>query len=51
MAEREAGAPFKNQEEAGGRCGLGPSSMASLRECGAFGELPESAQLDLFSLM
>ncbi|MGI6545675.1 MAG: PolC-type DNA polymerase III [Fastidiosipilaceae bacterium] len=51
VAEREAGAPFKNQEEAGGRCGLGPSSMASLRECGAFGELPESAQLDLFSLM
>ena len=51
VAERACNGLFKNQEEAAARCGLGPSAVAALRACGAFGDLPESAQLDLFSLL
>ena len=47
---REAG-PFTSQEELGSRAGIGSSVMASLRELGCLSSLPETAQLDLFSLM
>ena len=48
---REAGGDFKNQEELARRSGLGQAAMAALGAVGLLRDLPESAQIDLFSLL
>ena len=50
MAAREAGGPFKNKDELARRSALGPVAMEKLKESGCISHLPDSAQIDLFSL-
>ncbi len=42
---------FKTKDELQRRSGIGPSALAKLIESGCLNHLPDSAQMDLFSLM
>lgn len=42
---------FKTQEELARRAGLGQAAMEALSREGLFSDIPESAQIDLFSLL
>ncbi len=44
-------APFQTQEDLARRAGVGPAVIAALQEAGAIDDLPESDQIDLFSLL
>ena len=48
---REKGGAFKTREELSRRSSLGPSAMEKLVASGCLDHLPDSAQIDLFSLM
>lgn len=48
---REEGGAFKNQAELARRSGLGQAALAALAGVGLLQGLPESAQIDLFSLL
>lgn len=43
--------PFKTRDELLRRSGIGPTAMAKLVSTGCLGHMPESSQIDLFSLM
>jgi len=43
--------PFKTRDELLRRSGIGPTAMAKLVSTGCLDHMPESAQIDLFSLM
>ena len=43
--------PFKTQDDLLRRSGIGPTALAKLVSSGCISHLPESAQIDLFSLM
>ncbi len=48
---REEGGPFQTQEELARRAQLGQAAMEALSSTGIFKDIPESAQIDLFSLL
>jgi DNA polymerase-3 subunit alpha (Gram-positive type) len=47
---REAG-PFSSRDDLARRCSIGQSTLQTLAGAGLLQDLPESAQLDLFSLL
>ena len=48
---RKNGGEFKTQEELSRRAQLGPAAMEALASTGMLDDIPESAQIDLFSLL
>ena len=46
-----ADGPFRTQDDLLRRSGIGPTALAKLVSSGCIAHLPESAQIDLFSLM
>ncbi|HHV42738.1 MAG TPA: PolC-type DNA polymerase III, partial [Clostridiaceae bacterium] len=42
---------FKTHDDLARRAGVGPAVIAALQEAGALGDLPESDQIDIFSLL
>jgi len=51
ICDARAGEPFKTRDELSRRSGIGPTAMAKLVSTGCLDGMPESAQIDLFSLM
>ncbi|MDD4368094.1 MAG: PolC-type DNA polymerase III [Oscillospiraceae bacterium] len=51
VSARASGEPFKSEEDLQQRSGIGQSAVQNLREHGVLGDLPESAQMDIFSLL
>ncbi|NLZ71915.1 MAG: hypothetical protein GX909_05390, partial [Clostridiaceae bacterium] len=48
---RKSGGEFKTQEELSTRAQLGPAAMEALASTGILKDMPESAQIDLFSFL
>lgn len=51
IAEARKKGPFQSEEDLQQRAGIGPSAIQVLRVNGCLGDLPETTQMDIFSLM